>query len=134
LAGKPVDGFELGFKAMSEFEGEGGFAASGHAGEAENDAGFEALVQEIDIGFTTDEERWARGQQIDAWRRGGVFSEEPGGDLAEACGMVAAEVKLAFVCGAGGGLAIAIEDAGEFGAAVVGLVSEGVGPLFFDPI
>ncbi len=88
---------------MSEFECEGGFAASGHAGEAENDAGFEALVQEIDIGFTTDEERWARGQQIDAWRRGGVFSEEPGGDLAEACGIVAAEVKVAFVCGAGGG-------------------------------
>jgi hypothetical protein len=91
-------------------------------------------VQEIDIGFTTDEERWARGQQIDAWRRGGLFGEEPGGDLAETCGMVGAEIEVFFVAEEAGDLAIAIEDAGEFGAAVVGLVSEGVGPLFFDPI
>jgi len=118
---------------MGEFEGKGGFAASGHGGEAEDDAGSEVLAEEIEIGFATDEEGWARGQEIDARRRSGVFGEEPGGDLAETFGMVGAEVEVAFVAEEARDLAIAIEDAGEFGAPVVGLIPEGVGPFFFDP-
>jgi hypothetical protein len=120
----------LGGRCEAEFAGvigivetEGEDDAGNDRRESDHGRGGGVVLPVLDIGFGTDKDCWARGQEIDARRRGGLFGEEPSGDLAETFGMVGAEV-----------LAIAIEDAGEFGAAVVDLLPEGVGPLFFDPI
>lgn len=67
-------------------------------------------------------------------RRGGAFGEEPGADLGEAAEVVFAEVEVFFVRDEVGDGAIEVEDAGEFDLAFVGLVPEGVGPFFADPV
>ena len=67
-------------------------------------------------------------------RWGGAFGEEPGADLGEAAGVIVAEVEVFFVRDEVGDGAIAVEDAGEFDLAFVGLVPEGVGPFFADPV
>lgn len=65
-----------------------------HAGESEDDAGLEMGVEKSEIGLAADEEGRARGQRVDARGWGGLLGEEPGGDLAEAGGVVGAEVEF----------------------------------------
>ena len=64
----------------------------------------------------------------------GLVGEEKGFDFAKAVEVVVAEVDVLVGAQEAGDGAIAVEDGDEFGLLVIGLVPEGVGPFFADPV
>jgi hypothetical protein len=94
----------------------------------------EAAAEFSELGFAADEERRAGGELVDVLWGNGVLCEEKGFDLSEAVELVVAEVDVIFVAQEAGDGAIEVEDGEEFGLLVVGLLPEGVGPFFLDPV
>ena len=134
LAGEPEDFAEFGLIAMGEFEGEGGFAGAAEGGETDDGAGFEETVESGEFRFAADEERRARGERVDVRWWGGLLGDEKRADLAEAFEVVGAEVEVRFVGEEARDFAVLVEDGEELGAAFGGLLPEGVGPFFADPV
>ena len=98
---------------MGEFERQSGFALAGHGGDVDGGALFrKAAAQFRKFVFAADEEWRAAGELVRALRGYGMLSEQERFDLAEAVGMVGAEVEVSFIAEEAGDLAIAIEDAG----------------------
>jgi hypothetical protein len=85
------------------------------------------------FGLAADEERRPRWQKIYDRRFRGLFGEKPRADLAEALGMVGAEIEILLVTKEARNPAVAIPNNGELGTATVGLFPESVRPLFFHP-
>lgn len=118
---------------MRELQGERRLAATRHAGEANHFARLETLSEIGQFGFAANRKRRTRWQWIQARRRRGTLGEQPSADLTEAFELVGAEIEIFFVSQEVWQLAIAIEDPGQFGAAIIGLIPESVGPFFLHP-